>query len=87
MFNVNVVGKWESPDEEAANVAWARETWQALQPFSTGAPYLNFLGDEGPELVAAAYAPDTYERLRAIKRKYDPANFFRVNQNVTPARG
>jgi len=86
LCNVNIVGKWETPDEEQANVTWARETWKALQPCSTGAPYLNFLGNEGAELVAAAYGPNKYERLRSIKRQYDPANFFRLNHNIAPAR-
>ena len=56
-----------------------------MQPFATGAPYLNFLGDEGADRVRAAYGPDTYDRLATIKERYDPTNFFRVNQNIRPA--
>jgi FAD/FMN-containing dehydrogenase len=56
-----------------------------MRPFSTGGSYVNFLGDEGAERVRAAYTPSGYARLAAIKRTYDPTNFFRVNQNIPPA--
>ena len=46
--------------------------------------YVNFLGDEGPERVRAAYGPEKYDRLQALKQKYDPDNFFRINQNIAP---
>jgi FAD/FMN-containing dehydrogenase len=68
-------------------VRWAREFWQAMQPFSTGGVYVNYLGreaDEGAGRIEAAYGPDKYARLVALKNKYDPANLFRLNQNIKP---
>jgi FAD/FMN-containing dehydrogenase len=55
-----------------------------MQPYASGV-YVNFLGEEGEERIKAAYAPATYERLAALKRRYDPTNLFRHNQNITPA--
>ena len=72
-------------EEGREDIEWARGMWEALVPFSTGGVYMNFLGDEGPERVRAAYGPENYERLRAVKQQYDPSNFFRVNQNIRPA--
>jgi FAD/FMN-containing dehydrogenase len=56
-----------------------------MHPLSTGGVYVNFLGEEGEGRVRAAYGSDKYSRLRALKRKYDPANLFRLNQNIPPA--
>ena len=69
-------------------IAWAREYWAALHPYSAGGAYINFMmdeADEGTERVRATYR-DSYDRLAAIKATYDPANLFRVNQNIRPAR-
>jgi FAD/FMN-containing dehydrogenase len=66
------------------HIAWTESLWQVLAPRTAGA-YANYLGDEGPERVAAAYSPGTYARLAAIKRRYDPDNVFRLNANVVPA--
>ena len=55
-----------------------------MQPFSFGGVYVNFLGEEGEERVRAAYGEEKFERLTALKRKYDPTNFFRLNQNISP---
>jgi FAD/FMN-containing dehydrogenase len=63
---------------------WAVAYWEALHPYSSGGAYVNFLMEEGQERVQATYR-DNYARLAAIKRKYDPANFFHVNQNIRPA--
>jgi FAD/FMN-containing dehydrogenase len=60
-----------------------------MQPSSTGGVYVNYLGrdaDEGPERIKAAYGPEKYERLVALKNKYDPANVFRFNQNIKPSQ-
>ncbi|WP_427307403.1 BBE domain-containing protein [Cupriavidus sp. H39] len=65
---------------------WARAMWQAVRPFSTGGVYANNLGDEGKDRVRAAYG-ENYARLVAIKRKYDPDNVFRLNQNIDPDDG
>jgi len=67
-------------------VRWARELWEAMQPWSTGGVYVNYLGDEGTPRVEAAYGPEKYARLVALKDKYDPTNLFRLNQNIKPSQ-
>jgi FAD/FMN-containing dehydrogenase len=64
-------------------MTWARDFFTAIEPYSTGV-YVNNLGSEGADRVKAAYAPQTYQRLVALKNTYDPDNAFRVNQNVAP---
>jgi len=65
---------------------WVRSYWSALHPYSAGGSYVNFLMDEGDDRIASSYRGN-YERLAAVKRKYDPGNLFRVNQNIKPAAG
>jgi FAD/FMN-containing dehydrogenase len=84
-FVLNLIGGWIDPAAAAAHVGWARDSWQAIRPHATGDPYLNFLGDEGPDRVRAAYGDDTFQRLVALKQAYDPANTFHLNQNIPPA--
>jgi FAD/FMN-containing dehydrogenase len=60
-----------------------REFWSALEPWHTSV-YVNFLDEEGEERIRAAYGAGMWDRLKALKRKYDPDNFFRVNQNIRP---
>jgi hypothetical protein len=55
-----------------------------MRPFSAGGVYVNFLGQEGAGRVLEAYGPEKFERLVAVKRTYDPTNFFRINQNIPP---
>jgi len=83
-YAMNVVGLWTAGEQADPHIAWVRRTFDAVQPFATGAPYLNFLGDEGADRVRAAYGAETYDRLAKIKQRYDPTNFFRVNQNIRP---
>jgi len=64
--------------------SWVRDFWSALAPWHQGV-YVNFLGDEGVDRVRQAYGPDKYDRLQSLKRKYDPDNFFRFNQNIAPS--
>jgi hypothetical protein len=82
--NVNIVGAWDmnDPDPER-HIAWVRQTWEAMQPFSTGA-YVNFMSDEPADRLRTVYGPEKYERLVALKRRYDPENVFRHNQNIAP---
>ncbi|MCZ6628469.1 MAG: FAD-binding oxidoreductase [SAR324 cluster bacterium] len=76
---------WDDAGEDERNVAWARETWQALREHATGGVYVNFIpADEGEERVREAYGQSKYERLIALKNQYDPTNLFRVNQNIRP---
>ena len=63
---------------------WVHRFWTALQPYHTSV-YVNFLMDEGRERVRQAYGSAKYDRLRTLKQKYDPSNFFRMNQNIPPA--
>lgn len=75
---------WDTPSDDQAAIRWARDVWSAVRPFSTGGVYANNLGEEGEDRVRAAYG-DNHERLVALKARYDPSNFFRLNQNIRPA--
>ncbi|MDQ4076072.1 MAG: BBE domain-containing protein, partial [Chloroflexota bacterium] len=76
---------WTDPAENERQVKWTRDFWQSMRPFSSGGTYVNFLSEgEEPARVRAAYGPEKYERLVALKNKYDPTNFFHVNQNIQP---
>lgn len=79
-----IVGVDPDPANKDLIVTWARQYWEDVHPYSAGGAYVNFMmEEEGQERVKASYR-DNYERLAAIKSKYDPANFFRVNQNIKP---
>lgn len=80
-----VVGVDPDPKNSGKITQWCRDYWQALHPYSCGGAYLNFMMDEGQDRIKASYR-DNYERLRQIKKKYDPNNFFSVNQNILPAK-
>ncbi|HEY9504460.1 MAG TPA: FAD-binding oxidoreductase [Gemmatimonadales bacterium] len=81
---VNIAASWERPADDAANIAWAREAWGDLRRFSTGGTYVNFLTEEeGTDRIHAAYGPN-YERLAAVKARWDPTNLFRYNKNIPP---
>jgi FAD/FMN-containing dehydrogenase len=83
MYDCFPISIWDCPSEDRRNIEWARDTWNAMRPFSTGGVYVNNLGDEGDDRIRAAYG-EHYPRLQALKRQYDPTNVFRSNQNVTP---
>lgn len=83
-FILNIIAMWSDGLESDQHIGWARDFWVAMQPFSAGGVYVNFLNNEGEDRVKAAYDPKTYERLVALKNKYDPTNFFRLNQNIKP---
>jgi FAD/FMN-containing dehydrogenase len=78
-----IVGVSPDPADAAAITAWARNYWEALHPYSAGGAYVNFMMEEGTERVQATYRGN-YDRLAAVKAKYDPTNLFRVNQNIAP---
>ena len=84
-FNLLVLAQWMEPSESERCIEWARKTYAAMEPFMAAGRYVNYLGDdEAGDPIAAAYGPN-HRRLREIKAKYDPGNFFHVNQNVRPA--
>lgn len=82
-YLVNELATWTEPHEAEQSIAWVRELSTTLQPHSVGA-YVNFLGNEGAMGVQTAYDAATYERLAALKSRYDPTNLFRLNQNIPP---
>jgi FAD/FMN-containing dehydrogenase len=79
---------WTDHADDARAIAWTREAWAEMQDYSRGGTYLNFpgQGEEGEKLMRASYGDANYERLVEIKTKYDPANMFRLNQNIVPAK-
>jgi FAD/FMN-containing dehydrogenase len=84
-FMLELFPAWTEAGDDERNIGWVRQTWEALQPFLSPGNYVNALAlGEGDERVRRSYGPITYERLVAIKNRYDPANLFRLNQNITP---
>jgi FAD/FMN-containing dehydrogenase len=83
-FTYNIGGCTESADGFDEERDWVRDFWSALEPYQTGV-YVNFLGDEGQDRVRESYGAAKYARLQELKRRYDPDNFFRVNQNIPPS--
>ena len=83
-FTFNINGNSERADGFDEQRQWARDYWTALAPHHTSV-YVNFLMEEGDERVRQAYGAHKYDRLAALKREYDPTNFFRLNQNIPPA--
>ena len=86
-FMVSTDANWRDPSEDETHIAWARGLWDRLQPHSTGAVYLNFLGreDDGVDALIKAAFGSNCDRLARIKAKHDPMNLFRLNQNIPPA--
>jgi len=82
-FTFNINGNSMTADGFDAEREWARAYWSALAPHHTSV-YVNFLMDEGEQRIRQAYGAKKYERLKALKRAYDPTNFFRLNQNISP---
>ncbi|MEZ4860229.1 MAG: BBE domain-containing protein [Caldilineaceae bacterium] len=82
-YVMNVHGRWESAAEDERGIAWARAFFAKAQPFASGGAYVNFLTQDESNRVAFAYGA-TYNRLVEIKKKYDPTNLFRMNQNIKP---
>ena len=82
-YDVLILANWIDPVDSERNVSWARELFDMLQPHLPRGVYVNDLGEEGEERVRAAYG-ESYDRLVALKNKYDPTNLFRMNQNIRP---
>ncbi len=83
-FVVNLHGHWTDTADDEAGLSWTRKLFDAIAPHATGGTYVNFLSDEGPERVQDAYPPAVWSRLVEVKRRYDPDNVFRLNQNIPP---
>jgi len=86
-YNVTGIGVWLSPEDDEAEIAWSRACGGGIAPYSSrGGGYLNYMGrDEPLERVEAAFGAEKFARLREGKRRYDPDNLFRQNQNIPPA--
>jgi FAD/FMN-containing dehydrogenase len=84
-FNVTAVAVWADATEDDEHIDWARETAAVIEPWSLGGGYANYMqADEPLERVRAAFGDEAFERLRALKRRYDPTNVLRRNQNISP---
>jgi len=84
-YVLNAVTGWHDPEQAEAHISWAREVIEAAADASTGLAYVNFLGDSGAG--RSSYGEETYARLQALKREYDPTNVFARNQNIEPRAG
>jgi FAD/FMN-containing dehydrogenase len=80
-----MVGVDPNPANKEKISAWAKDYWTALHPYSAGGAYVNFMMDEGDDRIRATYGKN-YDRLSKVKKRYDPTNLFRVNQNIKPAK-
>jgi FAD/FMN-containing dehydrogenase len=84
-FNVSATGSWQDARLDAESIQWTRETAAAIEPWSMSGGYVNYMqADEPIERVRAAFGADSFERLRALKGRYDPENVLRRNQNIPP---
>ena len=81
---INIPATWRDAADDESEIAWARATYAAVRPHLSEGGYVNFMGDDEDDDTAAAYGR-TIERLRRVKAVYDPANVFRLNQNIEPA--
>jgi FAD/FMN-containing dehydrogenase len=84
-YNVHYLSMWADASEDSRNISRTRAMLAEMKPWSTGGVYLNFIGDEGQARVRSAFTDEKWDRLRALKRVWDPDNVFRHNQNIPPA--
>ena len=86
-FELSIVARWQDPAADEANIRWARDVWTAAQPYVSSAVYANHMtGEESSERVRAAYGGAKYDKLAALKARFDPANLFKLNHNILPGR-
>jgi FAD/FMN-containing dehydrogenase len=84
-FNVSVMATWQDAALDEEQIAWARETAAAIEPWSISGGYANYMqADEPIERIRAAFGDEAFERLRRLKTRYDAANVLRRNQNIPP---
>ncbi len=84
-FAVELLAAWTDPAEDGRHLGWARRLWTALEPHARPEVNVNFLDEDDEGQVRAAYGPETYQRLVALKDRYDPTNLFRLNHNIRPS--
>ncbi len=84
-WNLLAWSMWERASDSEKNIQWTRECCEALKPFLVASSYGNYVTDEGEAIARETYGPN-YDRLVALKNKYDPTNFFRLNHNIKPAQ-
>jgi FAD binding domain/Berberine and berberine like len=82
-YSIGFLAQWTNPGESQLHIEWARALADSIRPFSSGAYYLNYLGEEGEDTIKAAFGLN-HDRLVTVKKKYDPNNFFCLNQNIKP---
>lgn len=82
---VHPLTMWEDPADDERAIQWTRDVRADVQPWATGATYLNFVGDEGEERIVSGYGRENYERLAAVKAEYDPDNVFHLHHPIRPA--
>jgi FAD/FMN-containing dehydrogenase len=83
-WDVDIVSQWLEPAEDERQVKWTRDFWNDLEPFAGDTIYVNHIAGDEPDRVQTAFG-DNFDRLRSVKRQYDPDNFFRLNHNIPPA--
>jgi len=83
-FALNIVSCWQDPSENATHMKWTKDFFAAMQKFAAGV-YVNFMGEEDAGRVKEVYEKEKYQKLVTLKDKYDPSNFFRMNQNIMPS--
>jgi len=82
-YSIAFLAQWTNPEESQLHIEWARALANSIRPYSSGAYYLNYLGEEGEDTIKAAFGLN-HDRLMTVKKKYDPNNFFCLNQNIKP---
>jgi hypothetical protein len=84
LYDFLMLSSWDDPAEADRNIDWTRELYAAMRPSLHTGIYVNGLGADSAQEIRSGYRPGTYDRLVALKRKYDPTNFFRLNPNIAP---
>jgi len=84
-YELVILAGWDEAADDERNVGWVRELWDAVAPWSDHALYVNSIVDDDEAVIRSAYRSETFDRLRGLKARYDPTNFFRLNPNIPPA--
>jgi FAD/FMN-containing dehydrogenase len=85
-FEMSIIAQWKDAEGDSDNCKWARDLWEAAQPYASSAVYANHLAsDEAPDRVKSAYGPEKFARLSRLKARYDPTNLFCNNHNIPPS--